>query len=207
MNTIMLTIADKTFRSRLIVGTGKYPSHSVMAAGASRLGHGDGDGRRSAREPGRPQRRVAAQLHRPVEDLHSPEYRRVLHRRGRGAHRAAGARGRALELGEARGHRRRADALPRQRRAARGDAHARSRGLRRPSLHERRSQSSAASSRRLAPRPSCRSARQSDRASASRTRTTSRSSASRRASRSSSTPASARLLTRPSRWSSARTAC
>jgi thiazole synthase len=27
----MLTIADKTFRSRLIVGTGKYPSHSVMA--------------------------------------------------------------------------------------------------------------------------------------------------------------------------------
>ena len=27
----MLTIADKTFHSRLIVGTGKYPSHSVMA--------------------------------------------------------------------------------------------------------------------------------------------------------------------------------
>ena len=27
----MLTIADKTFSSRLIVGTGKYPSHSVMA--------------------------------------------------------------------------------------------------------------------------------------------------------------------------------
>src|SRR6188508_3119664 len=27
----MLTIADKTFKSRLIVGTGKYPSHVVMA--------------------------------------------------------------------------------------------------------------------------------------------------------------------------------
>ena len=26
-----LVIADKTFRSRLIVGTGKYPSHTVMA--------------------------------------------------------------------------------------------------------------------------------------------------------------------------------
>jgi len=26
-----LTIADKTFRSRLIVGTGKYPSHTIMA--------------------------------------------------------------------------------------------------------------------------------------------------------------------------------
>src|SRR5919109_1699482 len=27
-----LTIADRTFRSRLIVGTGKYPSHSIMKA-------------------------------------------------------------------------------------------------------------------------------------------------------------------------------
>ena len=31
MSTDLLTIADKTFRSRLIVGTGKYPSHPVMA--------------------------------------------------------------------------------------------------------------------------------------------------------------------------------
>ena len=28
----MLTIADRTFSSRLVVGTGKYPSHDVMAA-------------------------------------------------------------------------------------------------------------------------------------------------------------------------------
>ena len=27
----VLTIADKTFTSRLIVGTGKYPSHQIMA--------------------------------------------------------------------------------------------------------------------------------------------------------------------------------
>ncbi len=31
MSADLLTIADKTFRSRLIVGTGKYPSHPVMA--------------------------------------------------------------------------------------------------------------------------------------------------------------------------------
>ena len=32
MDTDTLVIADRTFRSRLIVGTGKYPSHAVMAA-------------------------------------------------------------------------------------------------------------------------------------------------------------------------------
>jgi thiazole synthase len=31
MNSDHLTIADKTFGSRLIVGTGKYPSHQIMA--------------------------------------------------------------------------------------------------------------------------------------------------------------------------------
>ena len=31
MNTEPLVIADKSFTSRLIVGTGKYPSHSIMA--------------------------------------------------------------------------------------------------------------------------------------------------------------------------------
>ena len=30
-NDIPFTIADRTFRSRLIVGSGKYPSHTVMA--------------------------------------------------------------------------------------------------------------------------------------------------------------------------------
>ena len=30
MDTELLTIAGRTFRSRLIVGTGKYPSHSIM---------------------------------------------------------------------------------------------------------------------------------------------------------------------------------
>ena len=31
MNTDQLVIAGKTFRSRLVVGTGKYPSHAIMA--------------------------------------------------------------------------------------------------------------------------------------------------------------------------------
>jgi thiazole synthase len=31
MSGDLLTIADRTFRSRLIVGTGKYPSHAIMA--------------------------------------------------------------------------------------------------------------------------------------------------------------------------------
>jgi thiazole synthase len=32
VDTELLTIANRTFRSRLIVGTGKYPSHSIMRA-------------------------------------------------------------------------------------------------------------------------------------------------------------------------------
>ncbi|MCC7186514.1 MAG: thiazole synthase, partial [Acidobacteria bacterium] len=32
MNTDPLIIADRTFTSRLVVGTGKYPSHEVMQA-------------------------------------------------------------------------------------------------------------------------------------------------------------------------------
>ena len=66
--------------------------------------------------------RVAARLHRHRPDLPPAEHRRVLHRRRGDPHGAPRARGRAVELGEARGDRRRADALPRQRGAARGDA-------------------------------------------------------------------------------------
>jgi thiazole synthase len=38
MDTDTLVIADRTFRSRLIVGTGKYPSHAVMAAAHAAAG-------------------------------------------------------------------------------------------------------------------------------------------------------------------------
>ena len=56
-----------------------------------------------------------------------------------------------VELGEARGDRRRADALPRQRGADRGHAHPGEGGLRRAALHQRRSRSPAASWKRPAP--------------------------------------------------------
>ena len=45
-NPIMLTIADKTFRSRLIVGLRQVPIAFGDGAGACRLGHRDGHGRR-----------------------------------------------------------------------------------------------------------------------------------------------------------------
>ena len=77
MSTDLLTIADRTFRSRLIVGTGKYPSHTGDGRGAPRVGRGHGDGRGPAREPDRPQRGVAARPHRSVEDLHPAEHRRA----------------------------------------------------------------------------------------------------------------------------------
>ena len=56
------------------------------------------------------------------------------------------------QLGEARGHRRREDALPRQRSAARGDARAREGRLRRPALHQRRSGDVPQAARTRAPR-------------------------------------------------------
>ena len=76
-----------------------------------------------------------------------PEHGRLLHRRRRHPDGAARPRGGPVQLGQARGHRRRADALPRQRGAARGDARAGQGGLRRPALHQRRSGRPAASSR------------------------------------------------------------
>ena len=100
-----------------------------------RHGHGGG----AARQPHGPLGRIAARLHRRTPHLHPAEHRRLLHR-GRGdPHGAAGARSRPVELGQARGDRRRAHALSRQRRAARGDARAGGRGLRRAALHQRRS--------------------------------------------------------------------
>ena len=133
-----LVIAGRSFRSRLIVGTGKYPSHAIMADAHGASGRRHGHGRRPARQRDRPQQGVAARLHRHRAGLHPAQHRRLLHRRGRDPHRAPRPRSRAVELGQARGDRRRAHPLPRQRRAARGDAGAGERRLRRPALHERR---------------------------------------------------------------------
>ena len=49
-----LVIAGKTFRSRLIVGTGKYPSHAIMADAHRASGDRDGHGGGAAGEPDGP---------------------------------------------------------------------------------------------------------------------------------------------------------
>ena len=40
INDVPFTIAGRTFASRLIVGTGKYPSHTVMAQAHAASGAG-----------------------------------------------------------------------------------------------------------------------------------------------------------------------
>ena len=118
-----LVIAGKTFSSRLIVGTGKYSSPAVMvqaheASGADMITVAVRRVNISDRTEG-----IAARLHRHVEVFPAAEHRRLLHRRRGRAHGAARARGGPVELGQARSDRRRADAVSRQRGAARGDAH------------------------------------------------------------------------------------
>src|SRR5215471_11940765 len=83
-------IAGRTFRSRLVVGTGKYPSHSVMQA--AHLASGT--------------------------DMVTVAVRRIdLGARGEGRDPslAPGLRSRMIQLDQTRGHRRSADAVPRQR--------------------------------------------------------------------------------------------
>ena len=111
-----LVIADRPFTSRLIVGTGKYPSHAVMADAHARLGRRDGHGRGAPRESDRSHARnrcSTTSTSRRIFILPNTAGCYTADEAIRTAR--LGARGRAVELGEARSHRRRADALPRQR--------------------------------------------------------------------------------------------
>ena len=87
-----LWLGGKEFKSRLIVGTGKYPSFENMREAIEASGREIvtvAVRRVSLHRTGR----VAPRLHRP-EALHAAaEHGRLLHRGRRGAHRAAGARG------------------------------------------------------------------------------------------------------------------
>ena len=105
-------IADKTFSSRLIVGTGKYSSPAVMvqaheASGAEMITV-------AVRRVNISDRSKESLL----DYIDTSKYFLLpntagCYTRGRGdPHRAAGTRGWAVELGQARGDRRRADALP-----------------------------------------------------------------------------------------------
>ena len=99
MSTDLLTIADRTFRSRLIVGTGKYPSHPVMAE-AHRASGADMV-TVAVRRVNLTDRSAESLLNYidQIEDLHPAEHGRLLHRRGCDPHGAAGARSRASRTG------------------------------------------------------------------------------------------------------------
>ncbi len=62
-----LVIAGRTFRSRLILGTGKYRDFETMAGVAGGLGHRDGDRGAAPGEPRRARQRLADRPHRPGE--------------------------------------------------------------------------------------------------------------------------------------------
>ena len=93
-----LTIAGRTFRSRLIVGTGKYPSHAIMKAAHEASGT---DMVTVAVRRVDITRKTESLLDYidTVEDLPAAEHRRLLHRGRRDSHGAPRPRGRACRTG------------------------------------------------------------------------------------------------------------
>ena len=106
------TLAGRRFRSRLIVGTGKYKDLEETAAAIEASGAEIvtvAVRRVNLSDPSAPM----LQDYVDPEALHlSAEHCRMPHRERRGPHTAARARGRRLEPGEAGGARTAADALP-----------------------------------------------------------------------------------------------
>ena len=93
-----LVIAGRTFRSRLIVGTGKYPSHAIMKAAHEASGT---DMVTVAVRRVDISRKTESLLDYidTVEDLPAAEHRRLLHGAGRHSHRAPRPRSRACRTG------------------------------------------------------------------------------------------------------------
>ena len=112
MSPCRAEIADRTFASRLILGTGGFRSLEAMAAAVARVGRRDGHRGDAPRGPRGA--RLAARGARGRRLLGAAEHRRLLHRARRRDHRPAGARGAGDRLGEARGDRRRQDAAARR---------------------------------------------------------------------------------------------
>ena len=132
-------IAGRTFTSRLIVGTGKYPSFPVMVQAHEASG---------AEMVTVAVRRVNISDRSKESLLDYIDTSRFFVLPNTAACYTAdeairtarlGPRGGAVELGQARGDRRRAHAVSRQRGAARSDARAGEGRLRRAALHQRRS--------------------------------------------------------------------
>ena len=113
MSDTSLWLGGKEFKSRLIVGTGKYPSfenmrEAIEASGAEMVTVAV----RRVSLPG--QGEIAARLHRHRALHPAAEHRRLLQRRRGGAHVLSRARGRARLARQARGDRRLAHAVPRR---------------------------------------------------------------------------------------------
>jgi thiazole synthase ThiGH ThiG subunit len=95
------SIAGRTFTSRLIVGTGKYPSHQIMrdahvASGTEMVTVAV----RRVDLSARGEASLLSWIDRE-KDFPAAEHCRLLHRRRGRAHRAARAGGRPLELDQA----------------------------------------------------------------------------------------------------------
>ena len=108
-----LTIADRTFSSRLFVGTGKYASPAVMvlaheASGTAMITVAV----RRVNISDRAKESLLDYIDTSKYFL-LPNTAGLLHGRRSDPHRAARPGSRALQLGEARSHRRRTDALSR----------------------------------------------------------------------------------------------
>ena len=134
-----LVIAGRTFTSRLIVGTGKYPSNAVMVQAH------DASGAEMVTVAVRRVNISDRSRESMLDFIDTDRYMLLPNTAGcytadeaiRTARLAREAG--PLQLGQARGHRRREDAVPRQRGAARSHARAREGRLRRAALHDRRS--------------------------------------------------------------------
>ena len=123
-----LWLGGKEFKSRLIVGTGKYPSfenmrEAIEASGAEIVTV-------AVRRVSLPAQGESLLDYIDTQAVHAPaQHRGLLHGRRGGPHLLPGARGRPRQLREARGHRRLAHPLPGRRGAARGHAHPGAGGL------------------------------------------------------------------------------
>ena len=94
-------IAGKTYKSRLIIGTGKYKTYADNAAALEASGAEIvtvAVRRVNLTDPSQPK---LVDFIDPKKVHLSAQHGRLLHRRGRGAHLAAGARGGRLDAGQA----------------------------------------------------------------------------------------------------------
>ena len=205
-----LIIAGRSYRSRLLTGTGKFKDLDETARATEAAGARDRHRRDPAHQhrPGRRASRTCSMCCRSIA-LHDPaEHGRLLHRRRRRAHVPPRARAaRRAQARQARSARRSEDAVPGRRADAQGRRDARRRRLRRDGLHQRRSDPRAPARGNRLRRGHAAGGADRLRVSASRTAGTSSRSSRTRKCRCWSMPASAPRRMPRSRWSSAATAC